>query len=190
LCHFLGLLPIIVCTNILYSITCFVNAINSSGRRISVNTVDRYIRALCDSYLFYKVNRFDIKGKQVLKTLGKYYIVDSGLRDILVSRSSSDLGHLLENIVFLELLRRGNKVNIGKLAEKEVDFVANNADGITYYQVSTSTLDENTLRRELEPLQKISDNHPKFLLTLDEIMPNANYDGIRKLSVIDWLLGK
>ena len=97
---------------------------------------------------------------------------------------------MLENIVFLELLRRGNKVNIGKLAEKEVDFVANNADGITYYQVSTSTLDENTLRRELEPLQKISDNHPKFLLTLDEIMPNANYDGIRKLSVIDWLLGK
>ena len=164
------------------------DTINSSGRKISVNTVERYLRTLCNSYLFYKVNRFDIKGKQILKTLGKYYVVDTGLRDILVSKSSADLGHLLENIVYLELLRRGNRVYIGKLAEKEVDFVADNADGITYYQVSASTLDENTLRRELEPLQRISDHHPKFLLTLDEIMPQANYDGIRKISVIDWLL--
>jgi predicted AAA+ superfamily ATPase len=112
------------------------------------------------------------------------------LRNILVSSSSADLGHLLENIVFLELLRRGCKVNIGKFAEKEVDFVADTADGLSYYQVSASTLDENTLKRELEPLQKISDNHPKFLLTLDEYMPNANYDGIRKISIIDWLLNK
>jgi predicted AAA+ superfamily ATPase len=166
------------------------DTINSSGRRISVNTVERYLRALCDSFLFYKINRFDIKGKQVLKTLGKYYIVDTGLREILTSRSSADLGYLLENVVFLELLRRGNKVNIGKLAEKEVDFVADNAEGLAYYQVSASTLDENTLKRELEPLRRIPDNHPKFLLTLDEIMPNANYDGIRKMNVIDWLLGK
>jgi len=164
------------------------DTINSSGRRISVNTVERYLHALCDSYLFYKVNRYDIKGRQILKTLGKYYIVDTGLRDRLVSRSSADLGHLLENIVYLELIRRGNKVSVGKLAEKEVDFVADNADGIAYYQVSASTLDENTLKRELEPLQKIPDNYPKFLLTLDEIMPNANYDGILKMSVIDWLL--
>ena len=164
------------------------DTINSSGRKISVNTVERYMRALCDSFLFYKVDRFDIKGRQTLKTLGKYYIVDTGLRDMLVSSSSEDLGHLLENIVYLELIRRGYKVNIGKLAEKEVDFVADNVDGITYFQVSASTLDENTLKRELEPLQKISDNYPKFLLTLDEYMPNANYEGIRKMSVIDWLL--
>jgi len=164
------------------------DTINSSGRKISVNTGERYMRALCDSFLFYKVDRFDIKGRQTLKTLGKYYIVDTGLRDMLVSSSSEDLGHLLENIVYLELIRRGYKVNIGKLAEKEVDFVADNVEGITYFQVSASTLDENTLKRELEPLQKISDNYPKFLLTLDEYMPNANYEGIRKMSVIDWLL--
>ena len=164
------------------------DTINSSGRKISVNTVERYMRALCDSFLFYKVDRFDIKGRQTLKTLGKYYIVDTGLRDMLVSSSSEDLGHLLENIVYLELIRRGYKVNIGKLAKKEVDFVADNADGKTYFQVSASTLDENTLKRELEPLQKITDNYPKFLLTLDEYMPNANYEGIRKMSVIDWLL--
>jgi len=166
------------------------DVINSSGRKISVNTVERYLRALTDSFIFYKVDRFDIKGKQNLKTLGKYYIVDTGLRDILVSSSSADLGHLLENIVYLELIRRGYKVNIGKLAEKEVDFVAGNADGVSYFQVSASTLDESTLNRELEPLQKISDNYPKFLLTLDEYFPNANYEGIRKMSVLDWLLEK
>jgi predicted AAA+ superfamily ATPase len=165
------------------------DTINSSGRKISVNTVERYLRALCDSFLFYKVNRFDIKGRQVLKTIGKYYIVDTGLRDILVSKSGADLGHLLENVVYLELLRRGNKVNIGKLAEKEIDFVAENDDGISYFQVSASTLDENTLQRELEPLQRISDNHPKFILTLDDIMPVANYNGIRKMNLISWLLG-
>jgi len=164
--------------------------INQSGRKISVNTVDRYLRALTDSYLFYKVNRYDIKGKQILKTLGKYYIVDIGLRGMLVSSSSTDLGHLLENIVYLELIRRGCKVSIGKLAEKEVDFVADYADGIAYYQISASTLDENTLKRELEPLRLISDNHPKFLLTLDDYLPNANYDGIRKMSVLYWLLNK
>ena len=97
---------------------------------------------------------------------------------------------MLENIVFLELIRRGYKVNIGKLAEKEVDFVAGNTDGIEYYQVSASVLDENTLLRELEPLQKIPDNHPKYLLTLDDIMPNTNHDGIRQINILDWLLNK
>jgi len=163
------------------------DTINAGGRRISVNTVDRYMRALCGSFLFYKVDRFDIKGRQTLKTLGKYYVVDTGLRNLLVSSNSGDIGHLLENIVYLELIRRGYKVNIGKLAEKEVDFVADTADGLSYYQVSASTLDENTLKRELEPLQKIHDNHPKFLLTLDEYMPNANYNGIRKINIIEWL---
>src|SRR5690606_15881746 len=149
-----------------------------------------YIRALCQSYILYKVDRYDIKGKQHLKTLSKYYIVDTGLRNLLLSSSAIDLGHLLENVVYLELIRRGYKVNIGKLADKEVDFVANKTNGIEYYQVSASVYDENTLKRELDPLQKISDNYPKFLLTLDDIMPNTNYEGIRQINIIDWLLTK
>ena len=131
------------------------DTINSSGRRISVNTVDHYLRALTASYIFYKVDRYDIKGKQHLKTLGKYYLVDTGIRSLLLSGSAADTGHLIENVVFLELLRRGYKVNIGKLAEKEVDFVASNMDGVTYYQVSASVLNQNTLTRELEPLRQI-----------------------------------
>jgi len=164
------------------------DTINYSGRKISVNTVERYLRALTDSFIFYKVDRFDIKGKQNLKTLGKYYIVDTGIRALTTSTSSSDLGSILENVVFLELLRRGYKVNIGKIAAKEVDFVATDGSGITYYQVSATVLDENTLNRELAPLQKISDNHPKILLTLDDIMANANYDRIKQINIIDWLL--
>jgi len=166
------------------------DTINSSGRKISINTVENYIRALCQSYILYKVDRYDIKGKQHLKTLSKYYIVDTGLRNLLLSSSAIDLGHLLENVVYLELIRRGYKVNIGKLADKEVDFVANKTNGIEYYQVSASVYDENTLKRELDPLQKISDNYPKFLLTLDDIMPNTNYEGIRQINIIDWLLTK
>lgn len=166
------------------------DTINSSGRKISVNTVERYVRALTDSFLFYKVDRFDIKGRLFLKTLGKFYIVDSGLRDLLVSGSSSDIGHLLENIVFLELLRRGYKVSIGKLAEKEVDFVAIGEGGVEYYQVAATVLDASTLTRELEPLKKITDNHPKFLLTLDDIPASANYDGVRQYNVLQWLMRK
>ena len=166
------------------------DTINSSGRKISVNTVETYVRALADSFIFYKADRYDIKGKQHLKTLGKYYLVDTGLRNMLLTGSSADLGHQLENIVYLELLRRGNKVSIGKLAEKEVDFVTSNADGVCYYQVAASVLDKNTLDRELAPLQKIPDHHPKFLLTLDDIIPNANHDGIRQINALDWLLDK
>jgi len=166
------------------------DTINSSGRKISVNTVETYVRALADSFIFYKADRYDIKSKQHLKTLGKYYLVDTGLRNMLLTGSSADLGHQLENIVYLELLRRGNKVSIGKLAEKEVDFVTSNADGVCYYQVAASVLDKSTLERELAPLQKIPDHHPKFLLTLDDIVPNANHDGIRQINVLDWLLDK
>jgi len=166
------------------------DTINSSGRSISVNTVDKYLQALCDSYLFYKTERYDIRGRQHLKTHGKYYAVDSGLRELLLASSTPDLGHVLENTVYLELLRRGAKVNIGKMAEKEIDFVAKDANGTTYYQVSASVLDKNTLRRELDSLEKIPDHHPKILLTLDEIPQTANYDGIRQLHIVDWLLGK
>lgn len=163
------------------------DTINSSGRKISVNTVERYMRALTDSYIFYKADRYDIKGRQYLKTLSKYYMVDTGIRNLLLAESASDLGHLLENVVYLELLRRGYRVNVGKLAEKEVDFVADTHDGLIYYQVSASVLDENTLKRELEPLRKIPDHYPKVLLTLDEIGAGADYEGIRQRNVLEWL---
>jgi len=169
------------------------DTINSTGRRISVNTVDVYIRALTESFIFYHVNRYDIKGRQNLKTLGKYYIVDTGIRNILLESSSPDLGHQLENIVFLELLRRGYRVSIGKLAEKEIDFVVTGTNaaetgGLAYYQVAASVLDPATLAREMEGLKKIKDNHPKYLLTLDDIPSRANHNGIIQLSLIDWLL--
>lgn len=165
------------------------DTIGAGGRKISVNTVDSYLRALTDSYIFYKAERYDIKGRQHLKTLGKYYLVDTGLRNLLLTSTAADLGHIIENLVYLELLRRGYKVSIGKLADKEVDFVAKGTEGITYYQVSATVLDNTTLTRELEPLQKIPDHHPKVLLTLDEIGAGANYDGIKQLNLLDWLLG-
>jgi predicted AAA+ superfamily ATPase len=165
------------------------DTINSSGRRISINTVEAYLRSLCRSYIFYKTVRYDIKGRQHLKTLGKYYLVDTGIRNMLLPGPSQDLGHLLENIVYLELLRRFRRVYTGKLDEKEVDFVVDHGSGeFSYYQVAATVLDQNTLKRELDPLQRIKDNHPKYLLTLDEIIPQASYDGIRHLRLIDWLL--
>jgi len=169
------------------------DTINSTGRRISVNTVDIYMRALTESFIFYHVDRYDIKGKHHLKTLGKYYIVDTGIRNMLLESSSPDLGHQLENIVYLELLRRGHRVSIGKLAEKEIDFVVTDshtaeAVGLAYYQVATSVLDPATLARELEGLRKIKDNYPKYLLTLDDIPSSANYDGIAQVNLIGWLL--
>jgi predicted AAA+ superfamily ATPase len=166
------------------------DTINSSGRRVSVNTVENYLRALTDSYILYKAERYDIKGRQLLKTLGKYYIVDTGIRNMLLSSSESDIGHLIENIVFLELRRRGYKVNIGKMLESEVDFVASDMVGRSYYQVSASVLDSRTLERELSPLKKIPDNYPKLLLTLDEIGTGSNYEGIRHVNLLHWLLGE
>ena len=178
------------------------DTINSSGRKISVNTVDSYLKNLTDSFIFYRADRYDIKGKQYLKTLGKYYIVDTGIRNMLLESSTPDLGHQLENIVYLELLRRGCRVSVGKLsfnklAEKEIDFVATGTHaaedapgGISYYQVAASVMDPDTLARELSGLQKIKDNHPKYLLTFDDIPSRANHDGIIQRYVIDWLLGK
>ncbi|MBP8893773.1 MAG: ATP-binding protein [Saprospiraceae bacterium] len=166
------------------------DTIHSSGRRISVNTVDNYLRALTDSYIFYAADRYDIKGRQLLKTLGKYYIVDTGIRNMLLSSAASDLGHLIENVVFLELRRRGYRVHVGKLLEKEIDFVASDMDGRTYYQVSASVLDAGTLSRELAPLKKIPDNYPKVLLTLDEVGAGSNYEGIRQINLLQWLLGE
>ena len=164
------------------------DTINSSGRRISVNTVDSYLRVLTDGYILYKTDRYDIKERQFLKTLGKYYIVDTGIRNLLLSSAESDIGHLIENVVYLELKRRGYKVNIGKMLENEIDFVASNMDGRTYYQVPASVLDTGTLERELAPLRKIPDNHPKLLLTLDEVGAGSNYEGIRQINLLHWLL--
>jgi predicted AAA+ superfamily ATPase len=168
------------------------DTINSSGRKTSVNTIEMYLRTLTESFIFYHVDRYDIRGKQHLKTLGKYYIVDTGIRNMLLASSSPDLGHQLENIVYLELLRREYRVSIGKLDEQEIDFVAEGADsgsgGISYYQVAASVMDANTLERELAGLRKIKDNHPKYLLTLDDIPARANHDGIIQLNLIEWLL--
>ncbi|MFI3169582.1 MAG: ATP-binding protein [Faecalibacterium sp.] len=166
------------------------NIIALSGRKISVNTVERYLKCLTDSDIFYKVDRYDIKGRDSLRTLPKYYLVDTGIRNLLVANSASDIGHMIENVVYLELLRRGYDVSVGKLGDKEVDFIASTGKETIYLQVSVSVLDENTLKRELQLLQKINDNYPKMLLTLDRIGAGSNYDGILQHNLIDWLLGR
>jgi len=164
------------------------DAINASGRSISVNTVDKYLKALTESYIFYKADRFDVKGRNLLKTLSKYYIVDTGLRNFLLSTASPDLGHQIENIVYLELLRRNFKVNIGKLDDKEVDFVASDGNQFVYFQVATTVLSEETLSRELQAFRAIPDNFPRILLTLDDIPAYANYEGVHQTYLLDWLL--
>lgn len=168
--------------------TSIANTLKSQNKSVDQKTVDRYIKGLTDSLLIYETTRYNIKGKQFLTTGHKYYVVDIGLRNTLVSGKDSDIGHILENIVYLELLRRGYDVYVGQLDDKEVDFVARNAKSTNYYQVSATTLEESTLKRELTPFQKIPDNHPKYLLTLDEVFGTANYEGIQKLNVLNWLL--
>jgi predicted AAA+ superfamily ATPase len=158
----------------------------SSGRKISEPTVDNYLSALIDSYIVYKVGRYDIKGKQYLETGAKYYVADIGLRYYLLGTKQTDMGHILENIVYLELLRRGNEVFIGRIGESEVDFIAINADGESYYQVSQTVMDEQTLKRELSALDAIKDHNPKYLLTMD-YAPVTSYKGIKQLNVLEWL---
>ena len=163
------------------------DTLTSNGRKSDSRTIERYLDALLESFLIYKVDRYDVKGKQLLKTQEKYYVVDPGLRRHLLSGRSQDVGHVLENVVFLELHRRGYKVHIGRVGSQEIDFVAENPNGTEYYQVAATVRDTDTLRRELAPLQKIRDHYPKFLLTLDED-PSDDFDGIRKLNALDWLL--
>ena len=164
------------------------DAINASGRSVSVNTVDKYLKALTESYIFYKAERFDVKGRNLLKTLSKYYIVDTGLRNFLLSNASPDLGHQIENIVYFELLRRNYKVNVGKVDDKEVDFVASDGNQLVYIQVATTVLSEETLSRELQPFRAIPDNFPRMLLTLDDIPAYANHEGVHQIYLLDWLL--
>lgn len=172
------------------SCTKIANTLKSQGKGVDQKTIDKYLRGLTDSLMLYEAQRYNLRGKMLLTTNSKYYVVDVTLRNMLVKSSESDIGHILENIVFLELKRRGYDVYVGQLEDGEIDFVAVSGDDISYYQVSATTLEENTLKRELAPFQKIKDNYPKYLLTLDEIFGTADYGGIKKLNVLDWLLGK
>lgn len=161
--------------------------LTSSGRKTTSDTIDNYLRMLENAFILYKANRYDLKGKMFLKTLEKYYIVDMGIRNQLTGLRNTDYGHVLENLVYLELLRRGFEVTIGKVGSLEVDFVATKADEIVYYQVSATILDEKTRDRELRPLQSISDNYPKYILTMDQTIFN-DYSGIKVKNIIDFLL--
>ncbi|MBR2786935.1 MAG: ATP-binding protein [Clostridia bacterium] len=177
------------------SIKSISDGIEELDRNNSYNTVSNYVSALLDSFLVYRVDRYDIKGKEFLKTQEKYYAVDIGLRYYMLGQSSGkDMGHILENVVYLELLRRGYKVYIGKYDELEVDFVAKNSEETVYYQVALTTRgneedESSVLKRELAPLKKIKDNYPKYILTLDDDL-DADFDGIMKINVLDWLLEK
>lgn len=165
------------------------NTLISQGVKVSNTTLEGYLDALLDSLLFYAVPRFDVKGRTLLQRLEKFYCVDLGFRQLLLPDHQEDLGHMIETIVYLELRRRFSKVYIGNIGKYEVDFiVVTDTGAYQYFQVSLSTLDPKTLERELRPLQAIDDQHPKYLLTLDQIQPEANYDGIQKKSLIDWLL--
>ena len=164
------------------------DTLTSKGMSTSNHTVENYITAYLESFLIYKAERFDVKGKNLLARDYKYYAVDSGMRSYLLGKKAdSDMGHILENIVYLELIRRGYKVYVGKVDDLEIDFVAENRDGLKYYQVSLSVRDEHVLERELKSLQKTGDHYPKYLLTLDMDL-EADYDGITKINVVDWLL--
>lgn len=161
--------------------------LTSSGRKTTSDTIDNYLKMLENAFIIYKANRYDLKGKMFLKTLEKYYIVDMGIRNKLTGLKGTDYGHVLENIIYLELLRRGYEVTIGKVGSLEVDFVASKADEKIYIQVSATIMDEGTRNRELRPLESISDNYPKYILTMDQTIFN-DYSGIKVVNILDFLL--
>lgn len=167
------------------------NTMISDGRQINVRTVEKYLDGLVESFFLYKVSRYDIKGKQYLKTGEKYYVSDLGLRYFMLGRKIGDRGHILENIVYLELIRRGYQVYIGKIDELEVDFVAINSNGKMYLQVCETIRDNENkiLQRELNSLKKIDDNYEKMILTYDNT-PISNEEGIIVRNVLEWLLDK
>lgn len=153
----------------------------------SVHTIQEYVYALQQAYFFYETKRFDVKGKEYLKTLGKYYIVDIGMRNYLLGFRNIDRGHILENIVYFELLKRGYDVAIGKVDNLEIDFIATKPEEVFYIQVTESMLSEETRDRELRPLMKIQDNYEKIVLSLDDDLSNS-YDGIKSLNLVNWLI--
>ena len=164
------------------------DTLTSKGLSTSNHTVENYINAFLESFLIYKEERFDVKGKNLLARDYKYYAVDTGLRSYLLGKKAdSDMGHILENIVYLELIRRGYRVYVGKVEDLKVDFVAENRNGLKYYQVALTVRDDKVLERELKSLQKTGDHYPKILLTLDMDL-EADYNGIIKMNVVDWLL--
>lgn len=173
----------------LCSSTSIANAMTSSGRKISVPTVEKYLEALVEAFVLYKVSRYDIKGKNYLKAGSKFYLSDLGLRYYLLGSKNIDEGHILENVVYLELLRRGYEVYIGKNDDSEVDFVVRNEKGEEYYQVSYTVRNEKTLERELKAINSINDHNPKYLLTADNT-PYTSYNGIKQINVFEWLLDK
>ena len=171
--------------------TTIANTMISNRQKIDQKTVDRYIRGLTDSLLFYEVRRYNIKGRQFLATMNKYYVCDIGMRNMLVRGKDSDIGHILENLVYLELRRRYAEIYVGQLEKTgEVDFVAVSEGNPVYFQVAQTTLDESVLERELAPLKQIKDNYPKYLLTLDNVFGEMDYDGIKKVNVLKWMRGQ
>lgn len=161
--------------------------LTSSGRKVTSETIDNYLRMLENAFIIYKANRYDLKGKLYLKTLEKYYMVDSGIRNKITGSRNTDVGYLLENIIYLELLRRGYQVAIGKIGTLEVDFVATKSNEKIYYQISASILDSDTRERELRPLQAISDNYPKIIITMDDL-PFDDYDGVKVVNILKFLI--
>ena len=165
------------------------NTLTSMGRKTDAKTIEKYIRGLTDSLLVHEVSRYNIKGKEFLSTLSKYYVADLGLRQMILGNRNIDMGHILENIIYLELLRRKGNVYVGQFDKNEIDFVVINSNEIEYYQVALTVLDENTLKRELDAFKNIKDNYPKYLITLDDVMVNTDYDGIKVVNALEWLLG-
>ena len=166
------------------------NTLTSMGRKTDVKTIEKYIRGLTDSLVVHEVSRYNIKGKEFLSTLSKYYVTDLGLRQIILGNRNIDMGHILENVIYLELLRRKGNVYVGQFDKNEIDFVVINSNEIEYYQVALTVLDENTLKRELDAFKNIKDNYPKYLITLDDVMVNTDYDGIKVVNALEWLLGE
>lgn len=190
-------------TNVLKSVTQFLfdnigselsskkiaDTLTSHGRKSDSKTIEKYVTSLEESFIVYRANRYNIKGKEYLKSLEKYYVADIGLRNFMLGKKSIDVGHILENIIYLELIRRGYSVYVGKIDDMEIDFVAQNSQGNTYIQVAASVRDENTLKRELRSLQAVKDNYPKMILTLDDD-PESDYNGILRKNALDWLMEK
>ena len=174
----------------LTSLSKIANTLTSMGRKTDAKTIEKYIRGLTDSLLVHEVSRYNIKGKEFLSTLSKYYVADLGLRQMILGNRNIDMGHILENVIYLELLRRKGNVYVGQFDKNEIDFVVINSNEIEYYQVALTVLDENTLKRELDAFKNIKDNYPKYLITLDDVMVNTDYDGIKVVNALEWLLGK
>ena len=173
----------------LISLSKIGNTLTLMGRKTDAKTIEKYIRGLTDSLLVHEVSRYNIKGKEFLSTLSKYYVADLGLRQMILGNRNIDMGHILENIIYLELIRRKGNVYVGQFDKNEIDFVVINSNEIEYYQVALTVLDENTLKRELDTFKNIKDNYPKYLITLDDVMVNTDYDGIKVVNALEWLLG-